>query len=347
MGRSRFSRVSTLWLLLALAGAACGEENGDPDQGGELEGYAGKSASGLVKAAEGGELSVGAAKLKVPAGGLDKDTELTLKAVDKGGLNGKEVPLDLYELVPEDLVFKMPAELEFDVSKIAVGSNKRLEIAEFDKGSGNRKVLPNPKASGKFMSVKISRGGSYSVVLVDKDAPAAGQCGADFVACGGDLTGSWGLTTGCITASPASLGAEVPAELASCSEKPSAAVVISLSGTVSFNADSSYSVDQSITLQPQVQVTQACLDQAASSCAELEGSQQGALCVIQLPAETQPETDMGTWSADGSRLSLASMLPPEAGTAPVVSYCVEGDTLTIRMVRASEQRVDLFVAQRK
>lgn len=342
-------------VLSSLLAPACGDDAQKAEDM-PVDSYVGEKASVKAKANEMVELSVGAAKLKVPAGALESDTELTVQVVSKKDLPAsKDVALDVYDFGPDGLTFKAEVELEFDVTQVSVPKDKRIDVAVLDEKSGSWKTIPptqDPKP-GK-LSAKIAHFSLYTVIFRDDTGPqpGAGQCGGDFTPCGGDLVGDWSFKTGCITAPPQSLGVQFPAQsFDACTMKPGAAVGIGVTGTASFDADGGFRVEQTVILNPSVQIANTCLAELSAAqgapvtCADLEGVPTGDLCVHSLPPETKPQSATGTYSTNGNQL-----LQVEEGKEPpadqVTSYCVVGDMLTIRIERPSEQRVDVYTAQR-
>ena len=357
MGRTWGATGTALTLvMLALTWSACGD---DPDHAGkDPESYVGESASAIAKAGETAELSVGEAKLKVPAGALESDTELTVKVVSSKDLPAtKDIAVDVYEFGPEGLNFKAPAELEFDVAKVSVPKDKRIDVAVLDKESNTWMAIPpTPDPKPGKLSAKIAHFSLYTVIFSPNHngpGPMPGQCGADFVPCGGDLLGDWSFKSGCITAPPQSLGVQFPAQsFEACTMKPGAAVGINVTGTASFASDGAFSVNQMVTLNPSIQIANTCLAEITAAegmpvtCADLAGTTMGDICVSPLPPETRPQMSTGTYTVNGSELQ--QMEDGQAAPADqVTSYCVAGNTLTIRIERPSEQRVDVYVAERQ
>lgn len=346
-------------LALALAAVmvpACGD---DPQKGEDMlaDSFVGEQASVQAKANEMAELSVGAAKLKVPAGALDSDTTLTVQVVSKKDKPAsKDVALDVYDFGPNGLTFKAEVELEFDVTQVSVPKSKHVDVAVLDEKSGSWQVIPpTPDPKPGKISAKIAHFSLYTVILSENtgQGPVTGQCGADFVPCGGDLVGTWNFKTGCISAPPASLGVTFPAQsFDACTMKPGAAVAIGVAGTVSFGSDGTYSADQTVTLNPSIQIANTCLDELTAAegkpvtCADFAGTTQGDICVSTLPPETQPKTGTGTYTTNGNQLTQMENGGATPAANEVTSYCVSGNTLTIRIERPSEQRVDVYVAER-
>ncbi len=70
----------------------------------------------------------------------------------------------------------------------------------------------------------------------------AGQCGADFEACGGDLVGTWTYSAACLTL-PENLVSDAVRTFISCKENPVCMKAdFDVSGTVTFAEDGTFSV---------------------------------------------------------------------------------------------------------
>jgi hypothetical protein len=145
--------------------------------------------------------------------------------------------------------------------------------------------------------------------------------------CGGDVVGTWKLTSACSTAPP------VPAKLcAAATVKHSS---FGISGAAKFGADLGYSVDaiQSGTIE--VSVPGGCLSvgDATLSCEQITPqvsagvnvrcAQSGDGCLCTFVVLPHAVTVTGTYTTSGSML-----LDTPAGAAPeTVGYCVAGDRL--------------------
>jgi hypothetical protein len=85
----------------------------------------------LIKASEGGSLTSedGSFKLEIPAGALASDTEISCQVLPEEGWPAEVVKMepvgDLYECLPEDLVFAKPAKLTSEIPASLVTSLKK------------------------------------------------------------------------------------------------------------------------------------------------------------------------------------------------------------------------------
>ena len=173
------------------------------------------------------------------------------------------------------------------------------------------------------------------VALGCGDTDDGRNCG-DTSACGGDIAGSWKVTSSCLT-SDATAMADM-----GCEGIKSDVRSLSASGTVAFNGDMTY--QQSLTLSGVVGVTvpASCLTQSGLTltCAQLQQSleanaagrgyesvacsgSKGCDCTMNLIPQTAASA--GTYSTSGGTLTQT-----EDGGAPEEgSYCVKGSTLTL------------------
>lgn len=155
-------------------------------------------------------------------------------------------------------------------------------------------------------------------------AGSAGDC--DFTACGGDITGTWNLTSACglsaIFGDPTG---------GACPGFASDDQGLSLTGTVSFNADMSYDLTTMVSGNVNLMVPLSCLP-PMSACSDLDVAVSGTctddngVCDCAIPLDTT-DNESGTWSTSGNQLTTTSM-----GTDEVGEYCVEGNSLTVRDV---------------
>ncbi len=358
MVRRRDRLGPALWAVLGiLLCSACGD--GDEKGSEPAPSFVGESASLAVKANEKAELNVGAVKLKVPEGALEGDTTLTVQVVSKKDVPAsKDVAIDVYDFGPDGLMFKTDVELEFDVATVTVPKDKRVDVAVLDEKSNTWQVLPpTAEAEPGKLKTKIKHFSLYTVIFSDAGMnalpPGAAQCAAGFTPCGGELVGTWSFKSGCISAPPEALGASFPSEtFASCTEKPSALVGIGVSGTITFDAEGRYSLDQTVVLNPSVRIASSCLEQVSAAqgmpltCEDLQGTSTGDACVRTLTPSTTPNTEIGTYGT-GADATITMTEDGEGQAKPYgTHYCVEGNTLTVRIQRPSEQRTDVYVAEK-
>ena len=170
-------------------------------------------------------------------------------------------------------------------------------------------------------------------------------------ACGGDLTGTWTITSGCLTS--AGVKDAESGATGSCSGLTVAVTNISVSGTVTFNADMTYTFaslqeQSTLTLNAPASCVGSGSCSALASALESTGDVASATCsgtsgcsctAMQTP---QTETESGTYSVSGSTVTTV----PSTGTASSTPFCVQGsvlhllDTSTMSMGAMGQATID-------
>lgn len=187
------------------------------------------------------------------------------------------------------------------------------------------------------MSIRIVSA-AFVVVFVVLGCSSGGSSGgtaacSPFTACGGDVTGTWSVTGVCITGVTDS----------SCTSA-TLAVTAQPSGTLTFNANGSYSDTATITATESATIPASCLS-GASDCTAFETALQGqtgvsgATCTGNVATSCQcsivltPQTDsnVGTYTTAGTALTRT----PTGATATTTPYCVQGNTLRLQVLDSS------------
>ena len=158
-------------------------------------------------------------------------------------------------------------------------------------------------------------------------------------ACGGDLTGTWKITSTCLSIDPSSLGmTDCPGETLNVTD-------LKETGTVTFNADKTYSSMTSVSGSFVIGLPKACLTQqgVTVTCSQLNQVIQqnaqpgdptfactdagggGCNCTVTLPSTPSQET--GSYST--TTAGVLTQSPTANGTADQSDYCVKGQTLTV------------------
>jgi hypothetical protein len=148
--------------------------------------------------------------------------------------------------------------------------------------------------------------------------------------CGGDAVGTWTITSSNLTV-------DVPKFDLACPTAAGTSSNIAASGTLTYNADLSYSDDVTITGNVTLDLPASCVS-SGLSCADL-GSHlvtagvfeaatcavagTGCTCTAVLPG--QPSTDVGTFTTAAGVLTETST---GSATGEGLAYCVKGMTLT-------------------
>jgi hypothetical protein len=169
-----------------------------------------------------------------------------------------------------------------------------------------------------------------ALALAACKAPA--DCSA-FVACGGDLVGAWSIAGTCSQPTTSPCGARRD-------------VTPSYAGTLTVNADGSYTLDAAVGEHGSASFPAACNSPPPSSCAALDSMKDGVTttctgnpsarcdCVIDEPAGNASES--GTVTSSGNMVTFA---PSGAAATYGGSYCVSGNELRLSLVSG----VDPFV----
>lgn len=154
--------------------------------------------------------------------------------------------------------------------------------------------------------------------------------------CGGDLTGTWVITNDCIT----SVGTR-DEEAASCAGVTITVTSSSVSGTLTFNSDMTYSATsltnrETIVLDLPESCTnglpcsQATYNLEASSGVQSASCTGSGSCSCTVVRALMPGSETGTYSTSGSTVTF---VPTGGGTSVIsgnaggASYCVQGSTL--------------------
>lgn len=189
------------------------------------------------------------------------------------------------------------------------------------------------------------------------DSNAASSCGK-VAPCGGDIVGSWKIVASCAqapstTGDPCSNGGTVQA------------VSVAASGTATFNADMTYSVDVAESDSETVDVPLSCLsvNGVAGSCADLAmaiGSvapdagttasctTAGANCSCTVSEAGTTFDETGTYTVSGTAFTTMQGTGANTGTGGG-SYCVQGNTLHILSTMGASGMAPIveFVATRQ
>ena len=96
-------------------------------------GQTGDTVTVRVSAAAGGSVADkdGKAKLDIPAGALEKDTDITLKLTEKSG----NAVIEIADFGPDGLKFLKPATLEFKADSSLATAGKSLAVAMEEGGT--------------------------------------------------------------------------------------------------------------------------------------------------------------------------------------------------------------------
>jgi len=154
--------------------------------------------------------------------------------------------------------------------------------------------------------------------------------------CGGAIVGKWSVTSSCVSADATSMvSMSCPAETVSASG-------VAIKGTVTYNADLTYSTNTTMSGNVVFNLPASCLshDGGAVSCDELTQILEGATmmmyqsitcvgagsgCRCTFVLVDQASTETGTYSTTPAGLLTETAM---GGTPNESDYCVKGTTLT-------------------
>lgn len=340
IGNSWSVRAFLLGCVVLSTLAACGGDGGGPVS------YVGKETSALIEAKQGGDVALGAVKIAVPAEALEKDTKVSVIVNSKKDYPDRDqVAIDVYELGPKGTSFTKDVELKFDLKGVKVGKNRRARVAELDEEAGAWKTLPDSKVVGGEAVATIKQLSTYTVLV--EETPSGGGsyepiiCDADFSPCGGDLTGTWEFTSGCVTGYSQSI--PMPTLSGDSCDDAGGGIEVSASGSAHFGTDQNANIDQIVVVTSSFSYPLACLAEISKAigspytCDTIGGTVEGRNCVQTVSSGDIPSMAEGTYSTEGGTLSIT---PSSAGGIvflgvstlnPDIDYCVRGDKLTLRL----------------
>lgn len=309
--------------------------------GGGPTSYVGQERSALIEAGKGGGVALGAVKVTVPAEALAKDTELSVKISDKKQHPDKDrIAIDVYEFGPEGTTFSKDVELKFDLKGVKVGKSQRARVAELDEETNRWKALPDSKVVDGQAVATTKHFSLYTVILEDSEGTFEPiVCDADFTPCGGDLSGAWEFTKGCVTGF--SQGAPMPVLSGSACDAAISSLEVSVSGSAHFGIEQDTNIDQVVVVTSFFSIPLACLAEVSAgggaplSCDSFGGVVEGRNCTQSNSSGDIPTMVEGSYMTEGGTLTIEpsdGFVLLGLGTLnPRIDYCVRGDTLTLRM----------------
>jgi hypothetical protein len=198
--------------------------------------------------------------------------------------------------------------------------------------------------------MSAAAGALMCAALAGGCGPSSGDSGPPagclkFQPCGGDVVGTWKLLGAC--SSPALLADLNTSLQAACPGASASAFDVDISGTVTFNADLTYSTSVTETFSAQEMVPLPCT--GFSTCAAVQstsatstltctGTTTCACRVTGSPAGSET----GTYAVSGTNLTIVT---PDDTTTD--GYCVENGRLHLMELSDSGALLGDFVAQKQ
>lgn len=160
---------------------------------------------------------------------------------------------------------------------------------------------------------------------------SGGTCG-NTAACGGDIVGTWTITSSCVSASASMVDS-------SCPTAPGTSSNVTITGSITYNADGSYTSTSTIGGTVQVYLPQSCLTSSGVTitCDQVNQAFQSdptpgltlnctgsSGCTCTETISDQSSTETGTYTTAAGVVTQTAT----GGTASETDYCVKGTTMT-------------------
>ena len=315
-------------ILVGLVSALTyGCTGGDGDSyGGGTTAEVGERAESMVTRTGGGlvELDSGAAAVMVPPGAMPTDAMVSVEVVDPSEMPGREkLASSVFEFGPDGTTFLSPVTLTMDIDRSAVPSGADIEISWLNDGIWE--ALSDSQVTGDTVSASTTHFSVFAVtftVVNGQVKQTGGMCqGNSFTACGGDPTGVWRIADSCLTAD-----IDVSEAGGADCEGLSVSTDIDYTGTITIDAGGTYTTDMDVGIDFSATYPKSCL--GATDCGQLgpDAQDTGSACVVSM-SETDTAQDSGTWSVDGTIMSLSS-----DGDGPSeAEYCVSGNRMELNI----------------
>jgi hypothetical protein len=361
--RSPSWTLHALVLAALLAGGTfgCGDDSGagDSSKSGKGDGGDGRvtespnvgdSVKKAVTAADGGEVALKDAgiMLMIPAGALGDDTEITAEVVSKTDLPGAaDLEGNVVKFGPDGLKFSMPVELSIDLGGAKAPKDAAATISWLDEKKGKWVDLEGSKVVDGKVVADTTHFTIFAVRFVVNASgqveQTAGQCSGNFKACGGDIEGTWNVTSGCadltmpINANPGCAGASFE-------------FGIDITGDITFAKGTLTGTLMLEQMQTEI-VPKTCNGGMCDTAGTDEVvTDKGDTCET-TKNTMETKTVDSSYVIDGSTIQITDSTPADAGTGtakpnPPGDFCVTGDTLVV--VSHEDNGVDLrWTATRK
>jgi hypothetical protein len=326
------------WMcVLALASmvGACGDDSGDSEPQEVPE-----PISMEVTAEDGANIDTEGAEISIPGGALSEDTEVTVEVIlPTGQPDADKLASLIYDFGPDGTTFEMPVELTIELNK-SVPEGMEATMAWLDEDAEEWMPLADSVVKGETVVATTTHFTKFAIVLTATDGQTAGACEdfADFEACGGDIAGTWEFTLACADLTLASIFGE-DNEIATCDGVVLSATV-DISGSVTFEEGGAYDSEIERDFSLAVDIPLECIPGGAP-CSALGGSEDGPMvveedgvCMLSQDPAAETETEAGTYELSGDTLIMTA--EGEEADEPN-ECCVEGNTITVRIVDIDEE----------
>jgi hypothetical protein len=273
--------------------------------------------SKTISAATGGTIEAPGVKLVIPPGALAADTTISVTVRGKSGVPDEgKVASSVFDFGPNGLQFTVPATLQLDFDGSNAPADSTAKVAVLD--GSTWKPLSDSKVSGSTATATTTHFSAFAVVW-SQSGQTSGACGQNFNKCGGDISGTWSYSAGCVTLPPESnpLGSTCPEAVYT--------VVLDVSGTLNLASGGSYTVDNTVNMTATIDFPKSCLSGAPCDALAGQGGtvkDNGDSCSVTQSQPPQVQKESGTYSVNGSTITFTG----SDGKASTADYCVTGTT---------------------
>jgi hypothetical protein len=314
--------------------------------GGSSSGQTDDTVTVRVSAAAGGSVSDkdGKAKLDIPPGALEKDTDITLKLSEKSGA----AVVEIADFGPDGLTFLKPATLELKADAALAPAGKSLAVA-MEEGGAFKALTGSTYATG-IAKALVEHFTKFSVIVVDGVAtlvdPASCQdARAQYQPCGGDPKGVWTFADFC--PDPAAAAGLDPFQ-GKCNGYVGGLEIVS-TRELTIDATTTTSGPGTVTLKFTGDFPASCIAEATdggtSDCTTFSNGG-GTVCTDQGGGQCRCETTEVKQEEAGTPEPYTTNGSNWTGSENSGTYCVSGDVLYYRENTDSSLPL-LYVLKRK
>lgn len=318
-----------VFALMLGASATFGCSDSDSDDG-KKDGTAQVSEDTVtvsISAKNGGEVKLGDAALKIPAGALSKDTDVTLEAKtpakslpDQDSLQGMT-----YDFGPDGTTFEKPVELTLPLDA-EPGDDQVAVISWYDEESKTWKDLTATVKDG----VVVAEVEHFTLFVVRFKGVESGAFDCGFEPCGADgLEGTWSMAGACIDTGEAQ---DNPfQEIPECKDS-TFDVGVDAEGEVTFTADT-FDYNWKFVGQVTLTLSEECTATVSpTGCENFKFNEGvvcttiGARCQCTGPAgDPEEQSGTGTYTVDGDEITFVNDDEDDTDPPTAQKICVKGD----------------------
>lgn len=267
------------------------------------------SASMKITAAKGGKLTLGKAALNIPAGALDSDETITVETVAPSSdlPDADSVKGMIYDFGPDGTKFSKPVELTLP-SAGKPGTDEVAVISWLDEDKNAWQDLETTTNADGTLTAEVSHFTNFAVRF---NGVVSSDC--DFSACGGDVVGTWKVTSVC---------AEIAGPVIDVCPDALATLDLTLDGTATFNADGTRSTDFTGKSTITYKLSAECLGTITM------GHPPASCDVLNKDADATSGDGPTTCTGDPADACSCTQENPESHDVKTGTYTIDGNTMT-------------------